>query len=83
MYTALKLFYSEFDTDRVPIMNVNRKRKLEDEDMSALSKEELMERIEQLSVHNKQLRNTILKQSEIPSNADSFKRKGRPFDFSK
>ena len=65
---------------------VNRKRKLEDEDLNTLSREDLIERIRILSAHNNQLKNTIKKQNsdkEEQINNQDKKKKGRTFDFSK
>lgn len=43
---------------------------------------ELIERIQQLTAHNNQLRNTIRKQNDTVQD-EAAKKKGRPFDFSR
>ncbi|KAF6200800.1 hypothetical protein GE061_005246, partial [Apolygus lucorum] len=59
---------------------VNKKKTLSISDISAMSKEELIEKVAQLQAHNVQLRNIIAKKIAPPSDAAMNE---RSFDFSK
>lgn len=60
--------------------NVKLNNKKSDEDLTKLSQEELINRIQCLEAHNSQLRNILAKTNEI---SICNRKKQKPFDFSK
>ncbi|MCC6685335.1 MAG: hypothetical protein IT247_09730 [Bacteroidia bacterium] len=66
------------------IKNPKRKLKSDDDDekWSKLSREQIIQRCQQLEKHVEQLRNTIVKKKEKESNEKNTNTM-RPFDFSK
>ena len=66
-------------------MSKNSKRKFDDDIWSTLTREQIIQRCQQLEKHVEQLRNTIVKSTGKESNEKTpkIKKPIRPFDFTK